>query len=228
MESVKLPLKVRRQLGVELRGARTLAGLTQRDLAAQIEANQPRVMRAERAETLLTKAEVLAWLTAVEADQAVRDRVLALTDAAHTETWAWQGGMSDGHLQGIAADDEVAAVRVRNYAMQWMPGLVQTGAYARALLTQVDPTGDMNVPAAVAARLERQGILFEDGRRFELMFEEASLLWSPEAGVMRAQLDRLLSVATLDAVRFSVVEPRNAQAGASEPLAGLLPKISTV
>ncbi len=209
VEQVK-PLKARRQLGVELRAARTLVGKTQRDLAAALGTNQPRVLRAEHGDTLLTRAEVVQWLDATDAGQDVHDRVLVLVDGAHTETWPWRDGMAGGHLQGAAAVDEQAAVRIRNYAMQWMPGLVQTGAYAQALLAQL---GGQDTPAAVAARLERQAILFEPGRRFELLFEESALLWSPAVGVMPAQLDRLLSVASLDAVEVAVLP--TARVGAS-------------
>lgn len=205
MTSARPPLKARRQLGAELRGARTLVGMTQRDLADRIDLNQPRVMRAEHGEALLPRATVLAWLDATDADAGLRERVLALTEAAHVETWPWQSGMADGHLQGIAATDEATAVRDRVYAMQWMPGLLQTAAYAQALLPQVDPTGEMDHPAAVAARLERQQALFREGTRFEFLIEEAALRWSPAAGVLAGQLDRVLSVATLPSVEIAVL-----------------------
>lgn len=203
--SVKPPLRQRRQLGVELRSARTLAGMTQRDLADQLGVNQPKVVRAERGTTLLSKDQVRRWLDATSADDTLRERVLSATEAAHTETWPWHAGLTDGHLQGIAATDEAVAVRIRNYAMQWMPGLVQTAAYARALLAQVDPTGKMDIPAAVTARLERQEVLYRDDCRFELLFEEAALRWSPISGLIAAQRDRLLSVATLGSVDIGVL-----------------------
>lgn len=203
--SVKAPLQVRRQLGKELRTARTLAGLTQRALAGLMESNQARVNRVEHGDTLPPQSEVMRWLAATNTGEELRERVLTLTQAAHSETWPWRAGMADGHLGDIAAADAAVAVRVRNYAMQWMPGLVQTAAYARALLAQVDPTGEMDIPAAVAARMASQSVLYEEGRRFELLFEEAALAWSPAVGVMPAQRDRLLSVATLDTVEVAVL-----------------------
>lgn len=214
---MKSPLRVRRQLGVELRGARTLAGVTQRELAARLGTNQPRINRVEHGETLLPKADILTWLTSVDADEEVRERVLTLTQAAHSETWPWRAGMTDGHLQDIAAADEKVAVRVRNYAMQWMPGLVQTAAYARALLTQIDAAGEMDIPKAVAARMARQSVLYEEGRRFELLFEEAALSWAPADSVKPAQRDRLLSVATLDTVEIAVLPTDRAGASGWGP-----------
>jgi transcriptional regulator with XRE-family HTH domain len=205
VQPVKPPLRQRRQLGLELRSARTLAGMTQRELAERIGLNQPRIQRVEQGATLIPKEDVRRWLDVTEADDTVRERVLSATEAAHTETWPWHAGLTDGHLQGIAATDEAVAVRIRNYAMQWMPGLVQTAAYARALLAQVDPTGTMDIPAAVTARLERQEALYRDDCRFELLFEEAALRWSPADGVMASQLDRLLSVATLSSVDIALL-----------------------
>ncbi len=200
-------LPVRRQLGVELRAARTLAGLTQRDLAPRLGVSQSTLVRAERGEALLPRATVLSLLGITDADTVARERVLALTEAAHSETWPWRNGLTpqSGHLEDISAGDEETAVRVRNYCMQWMPGLLQTGEYTRQLMPQVDPSGEIDVAAAVVGRLERQQVLWRPGKRFEFLLEEAVLRWSPAAQVMPAQLDRVLSVATVESVDIAVL-----------------------
>lgn len=72
--------------------ARALAGISQRSLAEQIGVSQSLVARVERAERLLARPAVTTWLratkprtqdgpVALERWQAVRDRVLALTEA---------------------------------------------------------------------------------------------------------------------------------------------------
>jgi len=58
----------------------------------------------------------------------------------------------------------------------------------------------------VTARLERQAVLYDEGRQFEFVLTEAVLRWRPgPPGLLLAQLDRLLSMATLPNVRLGVV-----------------------
>jgi transcriptional regulator with XRE-family HTH domain len=198
------------QLGAELRSIRTLAGLSQRDVVQRAGISQSSVSRMERGDALPTRAEALAWLTAVEADEEARRRVLALTEAAHTDPTAYQELLrgAGGHLQDQVRQQESTARLVRSFVLTWVPGLLQTAEYARLLIPQADPTGEIDHAAAVAARLDRQKQLFEEGRRFEFLLAEPVLYWSPGAGVMAAQLDRLRSVATLAGVEIGVLPTR--------------------
>lgn len=198
---------LRRQLGGELRTARSLAGLTQRELAATLETSQASIVRVERGVALLSREATQSWLLACGVAETVRDRVLVLAEAAHSETWSWAEplGGEVTHLQGVARDRERSARTVRNYQAMWIPGLLQTAGYAQALLPQVDPTGRMDHAAAVAARLERQQALYEPGRRFEFLIEENALRWMPGPKVRAGQMDRLLTVATLETVEIGVL-----------------------
>jgi transcriptional regulator with XRE-family HTH domain len=209
---------VRRQLGAELRKLRSLAGLSQRHIVEALHSSQAAVSRMERGEALPTRDQVLGWLRAcgVADDQDVRDRVLALVEAAHGETRPW-GDMLAGdeqHLQGIARERETSAVLIRHCQLTWLPGLLQTAEYARLVLEQTDPDSERDAAAALAARIQRQQILFEKGRRFEFLIAEAALLWAPEPDVMAAQRDRLLSLATLPNVEIAVLPVRRSGAPA--------------
>ncbi len=177
-------------------------------MAKHLGISQPTIVRIEAGEgALLPRAKVEVLLDFCQASEVTRDRVLTLTESAHSETWRWGDAIDDAttHLQGIAAASEADAALIRTYSMQWMPGLLQTAAYASALLPQVDPTGRMDHSSAVAARLERQQRLHEPGRRFAFLVEEAVLKWMPSAGVMPAQLDRLMSLMTLDNVEIGLL-----------------------
>jgi transcriptional regulator with XRE-family HTH domain len=198
---------IRARLGAELRAARTLANLTQRQLAARIEPSQATVTRVERGEVLLSRPVTVAWLEACDANADARARVLALTEAAHNETRPWADAIGGDtlHLQEVARRREADARVVRNYQTSLVPGLLQTAGYARQLLPLADPTGAMDHAAALAARLERQQVLYEPDRRFEFLLEEMVLRWAPGPGVMRAQVDRLLSLATLETVELAVL-----------------------
>lgn len=201
------PTRLRRQLGTELRTARTLAKLTQYDVADAVDPSQATIARIEQGSALPSRDTVARWLAACDATEETRDRVLALTAAAHAETWSWDEPLGGDvtHLQGIARDRETNARLVRGYHFQWIPGLLQTAGYARAMLPLVDPTGRMDIAAAVAARMERQQVLYEPGRRFEFLIEENALRWSPGEGVMAGQRGHLLALADLDSVEVRVL-----------------------
>jgi transcriptional regulator with XRE-family HTH domain len=203
---------VRRQLGAELRKLRSLAGLSQRVLVEALSSSQAGISRIEHGETLPSREQVIAWLRAcgVGDDQDVRDRVLGLADSAHGETRPW-GDMlptNESHLQTVAGNRENSATLIRNCQLTWLPGLLQTAEYARLVIEQTDPESERDTAAALAARVQRQQILFEKGRQFEFLIAETALLWAPEAGVLAAQRDRLLSLATLPTVEIAVLPNR--------------------
>jgi len=90
------------------------------------------------------------------------------------------------------------------------PGLVQTVAYARALL--VSPLASaMNITEAdadalVAERVKRQDILYQPGRALQVVVGEAALWNTPgTVDVQVAQLDRLISFIALPSLEFGVV-----------------------
>jgi transcriptional regulator with XRE-family HTH domain len=203
---------VRLQLGAELRKLRRLAGLSQRHIVEGLRSSQAAVSRMEHGETLPTREQLETWLRlcGVADDHDARDRVYSWADAAHSETRPWRD-MVPGeapHLQGVAGERERSATLIRNHQLTWLPVLLQTAEYARLIIEQTDPDSERNTAAAVAARLQRQQILFEKGRRFEFLISEGALLWAPKAGVMDAQRDRLLSLATLPNVEIAVLPAR--------------------
>jgi hypothetical protein len=91
-----------------------------------------------------------------------------------------------------------------------VPGLVQTAAYARELFegdrsTLTDP-GDVDPAAMATARVRRQDVLYQPGRRIELVVGEAALRSTPGTiGTLLGQLDRLVSVIDLPTVELGIV-----------------------
>lgn len=207
------PSRVRQRLGLALRTARTLAGLSQGAMGTALGISQPHVSRYEQGFVVPDRVLLRKWLTTAKSDRQTRDELETLTEAAHNETRPWLDLLgSDTHMQGVARIRDEEARLIRVCEMGWIPGLLQTAEYARRLLPQVDPTGRMDYPAAVAARLERQHILYADGRNLEFIISETALLWEPGPGVMREQLDKLLSAATLAAVELRILPLRRAGA----------------
>lgn len=203
--------RIRAQLGKELKAARTLAGLSQRALHGRLgeSPSQVTLSRVENGTAVPDRDLVTRWLTACAATDEVRERVHAQLDAAHNETRAWADMLSDeSHLQNVARIRDEDAHLIRNCQVSWIPGLLQTAEYARQLVPLVDPLDRFDHAAMVADRMRRQQILYGKGRTFEFLIAESALLWSPGDDVMPAQLDRILSAATLSTVRIGVLPAR--------------------
>jgi hypothetical protein len=150
---------------------------------------------------------VIAWATACGATADVVERVTALTDAAHTQVETWRELASRSpHLQDAVQANEATAATLRNYSPTMVPGLLQTADYARRVLALTDITGQLDVAAGVEGRLRRQEALHDPTRRFEFLITEAALRRS--LGTLAghaAQLDRIVSLSTLDNVSIGVL-----------------------
>lgn len=98
--------------------------------------------------------------------------------------------------------------RFRSYSSWFVPGLIQTRAYTEAVLRAVQRRRvDVDdVAEAVAARVERQRMLYEGGRRFAFLIEE-SVLRNGTGGpdVLVGQLGHLLTVGSLPNVSLGVI-----------------------
>lgn len=174
-------------------------------MGARIGASQKMASRIETGERLPTRAMLDAWLA--DADEDVRDRVRVMADAAHVETRPWGSLREGGHLQSAATAEEEVATRGRIYCGVFLPGLLQTAAYTRLLIPLVDPVSD---PASsAAARARRAERLYDVDRHFDFLIGEPALLWAPASEVMPAQMDRLVSVATLPNVELAVLPARH-------------------
>ncbi|MFD8966120.1 helix-turn-helix domain-containing protein [Streptomyces sp. NPDC059568] len=190
----------RRQLAVQLRELRDRAGLSLADVAAKVEINQGSLSRIESGVRGTTPLLVNALLDCYGVqDQAIREDVLDLVRADRAQGKPWWRKYStvlsptryDGYLTL-----EANAVSLRSYQPLLLPGLLQTPAYAEALITgmRLDLT-PRQVKSLVEVRLERQKARLggESPTKFWAIIEETVLMRQvgpPE--VMREQLGRLI------------------------------------
>lgn len=190
------------QLRLELLRLRDRAGLSQRKLGKCKGLSFGIVQRVEHGQKP-TIAQVDAWLTACSVDQITRGRVLLLAEAARAEGRPWDETFEGRtHLQDEVFDEERGARLIRNFQPTVVPGLLQTADYARSVLT-LGHTVD--VPAAVNARQQRQQLLHEPGRTFEFVIAESALRRLPGVASMAGQVDRIKSLATVQAVAVAVL-----------------------
>ncbi len=108
---------------------------------------------------------------------------------------------------------EVAAINARtrlfrSFESTFIPGLLQTAEYARHRFAQSITVFKVrnDIDEAVAARVQRQDILYRPDKRFHFVLTEAALryrLCPPE--IMLGQLDRLVSLSALPNVRLGII-----------------------
>jgi transcriptional regulator with XRE-family HTH domain len=204
----------RRRLGGELRRHREQAGVPGRQLAERIGISQSKISRIESGTALPTIPEVTAWAAAVGASGDEAGSLLALAEAAYTEVHPWNAALQDhGHLQDDIQELENRTGVKRVYEPSVIPGLLQTADYVRRIFTMFQPAyAEPDIPAVVAGRLDRQVALFDSARQFEFLITEAALRWRiGPVGLLRAQLDRIASVSTLENVSIGLI-PQTAPA----------------
>ncbi|BFO18081.1 hypothetical protein SHKM778_44690 [Streptomyces sp. KM77-8] len=103
---------------------------------------------------------------------------------------------------------ETGASTLRTYEPHYVTGLLQTPAYARAVLGGGLPNGtDDEVERRVRLRLRRQSLLERESAPTLWVVMEEAVLHRVVAGpdVMREQIDRLLEVSELDHVSIDIL-----------------------
>jgi hypothetical protein len=132
----------------------------------------------------------------------VRELLAAVEAAAETGS-----GSGKDVSASLVVDEAVRGARlVRSFQCVVLPAMLQSAEYARhVFLTSPDLDAEA-VGRAVAARVERQGLLYEPGRESVFVLTEAVLrTWPGAPSLMLAQLDRLLAVESLDTVQLGVI-----------------------
>lgn len=96
----------------------------------------------------------------------------------------------------------------RIYEHNVIPGLFQTAPYCAAMLSFwigfLDTPADLD--AAVAARMERQRVIWEADKQFVVVLEEQALrTWFGSADVQAGQLGRLLEMMSVPTISLGII-----------------------
>jgi transcriptional regulator with XRE-family HTH domain len=185
-------------LAERLAGLRSASGLKAVQLAESLGWARSKVSKIENGNQVPTADDIRAWTEATHHPE-VTDELIAMLRQVQEAHTRWRRRLREGGQASIQQElDELtrAAVRIRNLQVAIIPGLLQTGGYARGIATQVSAVyGNIDVDAAVAARIKRQEILYEPDRQFEFVFGEAALYMPPcPRSAMLGQLDRLMAM----------------------------------
>lgn len=205
----------RQELGAALRRLRKNAGLSGEDMATALQISQSRVSRMELGQQIAAPAVVDGWARAAGASDEERETLLGIAEAAATETVSWRRAMSRGlvKLQEDSRDLEASAATILNFQIAGIPGLLQVPEYARRVFAAGHPAGQADIAGAVAARMNRQAIVYDESKHLEFVLTEAAVRWrlGPQS-LMRAQVDRILTVSSLENVTVGII-PQETEAG---------------
>jgi transcriptional regulator with XRE-family HTH domain len=216
------PTVLRRLLGAQLRRLRERQGITREEAGYAIRASGSKMSRLELGRVGFKERDVADLLTLYGVtDETDRDTLLALAQDANSPGW-WHryGDVLPGWFETYVGLEEAAAL-VRTYEVQFIPGLLQTEAYARAVISLGNSTAPPEeIEQRVSLRTTRQKLLTRgDSPRLWAVVDEAALR-RPIGGrdVMRGQIERLIEATKLPGVILQVLPFRvgghTAEAGA--------------
>jgi transcriptional regulator with XRE-family HTH domain len=149
---------LRRRLRQELKEYRTLAGLTQREVAEAMDWSPSKVNRIEAGMVAVSINDLRALLTYFGV---AAEAVSELVDVARlSKRLSW--GKDPAPDRAAEADyfaDEKAAVVIRQFEPALVPGLLQTEEYMRAVVADARMEEGMRLERQVQTCLERQRVL---------------------------------------------------------------------
>jgi transcriptional regulator with XRE-family HTH domain len=136
----------------------------------------------------------------------VRAHLVDQATAAHSELHLWRAlhRPSFRRRQDEIRQAEANATTIRLYQPSLVPGLLQTAEYARHVLA--GKRGTENLADAIASRVERQAVLYDESKSFAFVITEGALRWRlcPLPDHL-AQLDRISSLSTLANVSVGII-----------------------
>jgi transcriptional regulator with XRE-family HTH domain len=209
---------LRRRLTAELRRMRTEAKLTQRQVAESLDWSPSKVIRIEQGAVRigLTDLRALLALYHVTDPKAVDELGEMARESKKLPFSEYRDVMSAEAVRYLQY--EANALRIRQVALEVVPGLLQTEEYTRAVFNAYEMAPE-KADKLVESRKERQG-LFERASPPETFFIiDESVLRRTVGGpkVMGHQIDHLVAMSRRPDVSISVLE---FTAGAHPALAG--------
>jgi transcriptional regulator with XRE-family HTH domain len=213
------PTVLRIVLGGQLRSLRQARGISREDAGKAIRGSHAKISRIELGKVRVKERD-LSDLLDVYGVYDDTDRAAYFDMARQGMQPGWWHQYSDvleeWFVQHIGLEE--AASMIRTYEVQFLPGLLQTEDYARAVIRLGHPdASESRVQRLVDLRMARQRLLERpEAPRLWAVVDEAALR-RPFGGpdVMRAQLEHLLRAAALPHITLQVARFRVAHHAAA-------------
>jgi transcriptional regulator with XRE-family HTH domain len=203
-----------RELGARLRQLRIGLDLTVEAVAGELLCSATKISRIETGARRASLRDVRDLCGIYGASTQEADDLMRLASQAHEPSW-WT------HYEDLRLSPyiglEQAAVAITVFSMYWVPALLQTEDYARAMITGIARKIEPPIlQQRIEARLRRQDLLDrEKPPRYRALLDEAVLQRKVGgSSVMAGQLDKILQLAQDEKVTVQVI-PFEAGAHAS-------------
>jgi transcriptional regulator with XRE-family HTH domain len=208
------PESDRRRFRSELRSLRLKSGQSVIEVAARLGWPPSRITQIEHGRTPVSENELIELLDVYGVPTHEQERLLNLARAASEQIW-WDSNkyLPETYIELIGA--EADAARITHFHPIFIPGLLQTQAYATAITVATTlkeaPAG--MTEALVDARMRRQRDILGDTHAVEIcaLLDENALYRRVGSGtVMRQQLEHLTSLVGHDQVSLAII-PRSVE-----------------
>lgn len=208
-----------RQVAAELRALREAKGMSCAEVGKRLGVSGSKMSRIETGMTGLQVEDVAALLGLYQVPADKRTELLDQVRRSDERGW-WERQPGLPQLWRSLIDFESKAARIQNFEPLFIPGLLQTAEYSRAIIEGSDPTlSEAELDNLVATRMARQTVLSRSrSPQFLAVIDEGTLHRPVGApGVMTRQLRQLIDWAGRPHVGLRVVP---ASAGAYAGMRG--------
>ncbi|GGQ70188.1 helix-turn-helix domain-containing protein [Couchioplanes azureus] len=202
----------RRRLIQQLRRARVVRGLTQVEVAQELDWSESKVLRIEQGQSSVSKTDLMAMLQLY----GVTDRQLVdefVETARRSRQPSWTREYADVATKPFLKylDFEQLSSQLRSFELTYVPGLLQTEEYARAAIAlhSASVTTDTEIARRVEMRMSRQHFT-QAHEQMHFIIDEGALrrrvgVRSRGPRVMHDQLHKILAVTQRPAVTVQVL-----------------------
>jgi transcriptional regulator with XRE-family HTH domain len=201
-------------LGLRLQRLREAGGTTPADAAAAIGISEPELERIEHGRADIAPADLTELLSRYGVtDEGERQTLATLVEQAAQPAW-WEPfrDVVPAWLEAYLGLERAATV-IRSYEVQFVHGLLQTEAYARAVIALAQPEVNRSeMERRVELRMRRQQVLHREFAPHLWAVIDEAVLRRPVGGpaTMRAQFEHLVELSELPHVTLQVVPFRAA------------------
>jgi hypothetical protein len=212
------PIALRLLVGTQLRRWRVACGITRNDAGRAIRASDSKISRLELGRTSFKQRDVADLLSLYGVnDETERAHWLDLAKRTRAPGW-WReyGDVLPSGFEHYVGLEEAASV-IRRYESQFVPDLLQTPEYARAVLERdYDDVSDHQIERRISLQSRRQRLLHraEPPKLWAIIDEAALRRQLGDTTMMRHQLEHLLRVSELPHVTIQVMLFRTGHAAA--------------
>jgi transcriptional regulator with XRE-family HTH domain len=199
-------------LGAQLRRLREAAEISRADAGYTIRGSESKISRLELGRVSLKERDVADLLTMYGvSDEGERSAFLGMVKRSNEPGWwhRYTDLVPDWFSDYVGLEED--ASRILTYELQFVPGLMQTEDYARAIASHGRPElSGKDVERRVALRMRRQKVLARPGAPRLWGVIDESVLHRPIGGrdVMLAQVEHLLNLTRQPQVTLQVVPYR--------------------